>query len=90
MVSNTEQNQDSISLVCDFIGHNLDQELSLESLSEVAGFSKYHFHRLFQARMGLSLYDFVQLSRLKRASYKLAFHPQDRIIDIALEAGFER
>ena len=89
-MSDTKQNKDSVSLVCDFISRNLDDEMSLESLSEIAGFSKYHFHRLFRARMGLSLYDYVQLSRLKRASYRLAFHPAERIIDIALEAGFER
>ena len=32
---------------------------------------------------------FIQLARLKRASFRLAFEPEKRVIDIALEAGFE-
>jgi AraC family transcriptional regulator len=90
MVSEAEQIEDTIARVCDFICHNLEQDLNLEVLSEKAGYSKYHFHRLFAAQFGISLVEYVQLRRLKRASYRLAFHPDERIIDIALEAGFER
>jgi AraC family transcriptional regulator len=32
---------------------------------------------------------YVQLVRLKRASYRLVFNPQERIIDIAFDARFE-
>jgi AraC family transcriptional regulator len=32
---------------------------------------------------------YIQLARLKRASYRLAFENEKRVIDIALEAGFE-
>jgi AraC family transcriptional regulator len=61
----------------------------LEALSEVAAFSKYHFHRVFLVYAGISVTRYIQLARLKRASYRLAFESGQRIIDIALEAGFE-
>lgn len=32
---------------------------------------------------------FIQLSRLKRASFQLAFEPDLKIIEIALQAGFD-
>lgn len=81
--------EDRIARVCAYIEHNLDDELSLDVLSDVAAFSKYHFHRVFNAYTGMSLMRFVQLARLKRASYRVAFKDELRVIDIALEAGFD-
>jgi len=78
-----------INRVCDFIYQHLDEELSLEQLSHLAHFSKYHFHRQFSEYTGMTVSRFIQLMRLKRASYRLAFDKEDRIIDIALEARFE-
>ncbi len=78
-----------ISKVCDFIYAHLDDELSVERLSDIAGFSKYHFHRQFSAYTGIGVYKFIQLLRLKRASYQLVFNRYYRIVDIALDAGFE-
>lgn len=78
-----------ITRVCDYIGQNLDGELTLDRLSEVAAFSKYHFHRVFTAYTGKTVTRFIQLSRLRRASYRLAFEKQLRITDIAFEAGFD-
>ncbi|WP_200810706.1 AraC family transcriptional regulator [Oceanospirillum multiglobuliferum] len=53
-------------------------------------FSKYHFHRQFTLFMGISVAKFVQQLRLKRASYQLAFQQDKSILDIALDAQFER
>jgi AraC family transcriptional regulator len=75
--------------VFDYIDSHQDAELSLERLSQIACFSKYHFHRQFSEYTGISVYKYVQLVRLKRACYRLVFNLQERIIDIALDAGFE-
>jgi AraC-like DNA-binding protein len=61
----------------------------LARLSRVAAFSKYHFQRQFSALFGMGVYKYVQLVRLRRASYQLAFRGDDRIIDIALGSGYE-
>ena len=60
--------------ISDFIYNNLDEDLSIEALSKVANFSKYHFHRQFSVYMGISVYKFIQLLRLKRSSYQLVFN----------------
>lgn len=75
--------------VCDYIDEHLDDALTLEQLSAVAHFSKYHFHRQFAEFMGINLFRYIQLMRLKRASYQLVFEPKMRVIDIALQSGFE-
>lgn len=80
--------QERVKIACDYINHHLDDELTLETLADVAAFSKYHFHRIFSAQTGVSIVKFIQLMRLKRASFRLAFD-EIRIIDIAYEAGFE-
>ncbi|MBD1581967.1 GyrI-like domain-containing protein [Pseudoalteromonas sp. S16_S37] len=78
-----------IKRVCDYIAHHLDGQLDLAQLSEVAALSRYHFHRVFLAYTGVSVIKFLQLARLKRASFQLAFELDMKIIDIALEAQFD-
>jgi AraC family transcriptional regulator len=75
--------------VLDYIDTHLGEELTVERLSSVAAFSKFHFHRQFTELYGLGVFRYVQLSRLKRASYQLAFRPQIPIVEIALSSGYE-
>lgn len=77
-----------IERAIEYICAHLGEELSLDRLSAVAGFSKFHFHRQFSAFTGLGVAQFVRLMRLKRAAYQLAFDPGRSVIEIALDAGF--
>lgn len=81
--------EDRINQVINFIGLNIDSELSLEQLSEVACFSKHHFHRLFTAYTGLSLQQYIKWLRLKRAAHQLNTYKGRNILEIALSAGYE-
>jgi AraC family transcriptional regulator len=73
--------------VLHYIEAHLEDDLSAETLSGVAAFSKFHFHRQFTALFGVGVHKYVQLMRLKRASYSLAFR-ETRIVEIALESGY--
>lgn len=75
--------------VLDYVDAHLDEALSVEQLSRVAHFSKYHFLRQFADYAGISLFAYIRLLRLKQASYRLVFNPHERIIDIAMDSGFE-
>ncbi len=75
--------------VLDHIDRNLDGDLDLEALSSVAAFSKFHFHRQFTATFGLSVHRYVQVARLKRASYRLAYMDAQSVTDIAMDAGYD-
>jgi len=75
--------------VLDHIDRHLDGDLSLEAVSGVAAFSKFHFHRQFKATFGVSLHRYVQLARLRRASTRLTDRRGQSVTDIALDAGYE-
>ncbi|MDX1837227.1 AraC family transcriptional regulator [Legionella taurinensis] len=72
-----------------YIGRHLDDDLSLQRLSEVSCISKYHFHRLFTVFTGLSLSQYIKWLRLKRAAHQLIVDKQQSILTIAINAGFQ-
>jgi AraC family transcriptional regulator len=73
--------------VLDHVDENLDGELSVPALSEVAGLSQFHFQRLFRHYLGIGVHAYVQHVRLRRAAFQLAFRRRD-ILEIALDAGY--
>jgi AraC family transcriptional regulator len=75
--------------VLDHIDRHLDDDLDLDTVSAVAAFSKFHFHRQFTATFGLSVHRYVQLARMKRASYRLAYSDAHNVTDIAMDAGYD-
>ena len=68
---------------------SLDGLLTVDVLSGVAAFSSFHFHRQFSALFGISIHRHVQLNRLKRAVYRLAFRAEHSITEIAYDSGYE-
>ncbi len=75
--------------VLDYIDAHLDDDLDLDTLSGVAAFSKFHFHRQFKASFGLSVHRYVQLARMRRASFQLAHSGAQSVTDIAIDAGYD-
>lgn len=75
--------------VLDHIDRHLDDDLDLATMSELAAFSKFHFQRQFTATFGLSVHRYVQLARMKRASFRLAYRHDQRVTDIAMDAGYD-
>ena len=75
--------------VLDHVDRHLDDDLDLDAMSSVAAFSKFHFHRQFMATFGLSVHRYVQLARMKRASYRLAYRDAQNITEIAMDAGYD-
>lgn len=78
-----------LNKVIDFIGKHLDEELSLDNLSDIFCVSKFHFHRLFTAFTGLSLQQYIRWLRLKRAAHQLIVDKDSSIINIAINANFD-
>ncbi len=63
-------------------------DLGLERLAALAGLSPYHFLRTFEQAAGTTPHQYVVRARLRLAAQRLADAP-DKIIDIALDCGFE-
>jgi AraC family transcriptional regulator len=72
-----------------YIEANLEGDLSVKTLSHVANFSAFHFHRQFTAFIGVPVSRYVQLMRLRRAAHRFAALPDHSVLDAALAAGFE-
>jgi len=77
-----------INKVIDFIENNLDQELSLEKLSEVANFSPLHFHRIFSAFTHETLNGFVKRKRVEKSARLLLNNPETSVSEIAYYCGY--
>lgn len=65
---NPEQYQRQLDRVTDYIYTHLDQDLRLDALADVAGFSPYHWHRLYRAVRGETAARTVERLRLERAA----------------------
>jgi len=77
-----------INRVIDYIDMNITKKLSLAELAAVDCFSLYHFHRIFSAMVGETLYSFIKRLRLEKAAALLLQNPRKSVTEIALECGF--
>jgi AraC family transcriptional regulator len=87
--STLERYQERFARVLAHIEANSETALSIQELSEIAAFSRHHFHRQFSGFLGMSAYRYLQFVRMRRASWRLAFRPTQSVNDIALATGYE-
>lgn len=73
--------------ILEYVDEHIQDDISADSLAARAGFSAWHFRRVFQWGVGYSLMGYIRSRRLAFAAYELG--SDRRIIEIALEYGFE-
>ena len=73
--------------VCSYLSWNCTEDISLDDAARYAGFSRYHFSRLFKEFTNLSYVEFITKERLNRACELLA-NDTLSITDVALMSGF--
>jgi AraC family transcriptional regulator len=73
--------------VVEFIEDNIDEELALFRLAEIAGLSPFHFARAFRADMGDTPHQYVTRRRLRRAEDMIK-GTRLPLAEVALAAGF--
>jgi AraC family transcriptional regulator len=74
--------------VTQFIVDNLEQELSLAEIAEVAGMSTFHFARAFKETTGLAPHQYLTRSRIDRAKALLT-DTRLAIVDVCFRVGFQ-
>ncbi len=79
-----------INAVLDHVRHNVAEDLSLDALAQVAGFSPFHFHRLFKTLTGETVSDLVTRLRLERAVALLQAAPTAPSLPPPSTAAFNR
>lgn len=73
--------------VLDYVYANLDGDLSLDTLADVAALSRFHFHRVFTGMTGETVASFTRRVRLFRASAAL-LQTRDPVDRIATYCGY--
>lgn len=76
-----------IHRVQDYIEQHIGEPISIEVLAQEAGFSKYHFSRIFQGILHESLLHYVNRIRMEQALFLLAHRQDKNVTDIAYEMG---
>ena len=78
---------EKFNLIFDYINDNYMEEISLDTIADVAGFSKFHFSRLFKQFTDMSFYDYLNQRRVKEAE-KLLLNLNLSITEVAMRSGF--
>ena len=77
-----------VNRAIDYVVSHLAEPLNLAEVSKAAGFSPFHFHRVFKALLGETVNEFVKRQRLERALYLMSHAPQRSLTEVALDCGF--
>ncbi len=78
---------DKFNVVFLYLDEHYAESLTLEKVADVAGFSKFHFSRLFKQYSGYNFYDYLCHKRINAAE-ALLLKPEISITEVALQSGF--
>ena len=81
------RNHQAIQQACGIVLSEFAEPISLDSVSERIGFSKYHFERVFKQVMHMTFYQYVTKVRISHSQLLLA-DASISITDIAIASGF--
>lgn len=73
--------------VCTYITEHCTENISVDTLADLAGFSKFHFSRLFKQFSGVSCYEYLIQKRILHAE-TLLIQPDISITEAAMLSGF--
>lgn len=73
--------------ICDYIEAHCSEDLNLDDIANMCGFSKFYFSRLFKQFTNISFYKYVNQKRITKAT-ELLIDPKNSITDVALNCGF--
>ncbi len=72
----------------EFINENMEEDLSLAEIAEVADLSQFHFARAFRKSTGLTPQNYLMKQRIERAKILLAKDDLP-IVEVSLRTGFK-
>lgn len=76
-----------LNIVLDYIDANYMDEINIDGMAKMAGFSKYHFSRLFTEYTKYSFCEYINFRRIQAAAVLLS-NDALSITEIALQSGF--
>ncbi|HEX4920139.1 MAG TPA: methylated-DNA--[protein]-cysteine S-methyltransferase, partial [Candidatus Bathyarchaeia archaeon] len=83
---NISARSELVQRICQYINSNLDEKLTLASLSREAGLSLFHFQRIFKKVLGISPRQYIETRRLEKMKRSLT--QGETVNDALYRAGF--
>ncbi len=77
----------TLQKVLDYIDQHITDEISAAQLAQQAGYSVYHFSRIFTGVIGISALSYVTWRKLQYGLYDLC--QGEKVINVAMKYGFE-
>ena len=87
MVLNHKEYVTKFGNLLEYIDNHYTEDLTLEDMADIIGFSKYHFSRLFKQYTNFTFCDYLKNRRIQAAEMLLE-QPEYSITEVALQAGF--
>lgn len=78
---------DKFNLILKYIEQNYANDITLEKLADIAGYSPYHFSRIFKKYSSTTFINFLNRRRIKAAEL-LLLESGSSITDVAMQVGF--
>lgn len=83
-----DEYSEKFGVVLKYIDSNYMYDISLDQLADVAGYSKYHFSRIFKQYNSMSYLQYINARRTKAAEH-LLMDPEMPITEVAMRSGFK-
>ena len=83
-----DEYSEKFGTVLKYIDTNYMYDITLEQLADVAGYSKYHFSRIFKQYNSMSYLQYINARRTKAAQL-LLLDPNIPITEVAMRSGFK-
>jgi len=77
----------AVEEVISYINKHFTENITIADLAEKAGFSQYHFIRIFKKETGMTPYEYIINIRINTAKYLLR-NSQLSVKDICFSTGF--
>lgn len=82
------QRNNSLDRVFSYIRDNIETEVTLDTVSELMGYSRYHFSRLFKESVGMTFLQYLNQYKVSVAC-ELLQNTHLTILEISYRAGFK-
>lgn len=83
-----QKHTDKFRNICTFISEHCMENISIEKLAAISGFSTSHFYRLLKQYTGLSYHKYLNQIRIAHAKHLLCQHMGMTVLDVSLHCGF--
>ena len=79
--------REAIQKTLDYVDNNVKEDITAEELAEIAGYSVFHFYRLFQSAVGIPVMQYVLRRKLLYVIYEIGLGRKKN--DVVYDYGFE-